>query len=118
MYRPTGNFNIPMKILVPKWENVLGTDKKVYPRQEDVSADMIFYGSFRTFGGTERVTNGLYSVEDTAVIETWFRPDILADCGIVLLNNGCIYEIIGTPENIEMRNQFLKFKVKRLGGKA
>ena len=118
MYRPTSIFNIPMKILIPKWENVLGTNKKIYPSQEDVSADLIFYGSFKTFGGTEKVTNGLYSVEDTAVIETWFRPDIRAECGIALLDNGRIYEIVGTPENIEMRKQFLKFKVKRLGGKA
>ncbi len=118
MYRPISIFNIPMKILIPKWENILGTNKKIYPNQEDVSADLIFYGSFKTFGGTEKVTNGLYSVEDTAVIETWFRPDILAECGIALLDSGRIYEIVGTPENIEMRNQFLKFKVKRLGGKA
>lgn len=118
MYRPTAIFNIPMKLLIPKWEIVLGTNVKQYPNQETVSADMTFYGSFRTFGGTERVTNGLYGVEDTAIIETWFRPDILADCRIALLDNGYVYEIIGTPENIEMRNQFLKFKVKRIGGKA
>ena len=28
-----------------------------------------------------------------------------------------IYEIIGVPENINMHNQFLKFKVKRYKGK-
>lgn len=118
MYRPQANFNVPMKLLVPEWKSISGVDKKVYPNVEDVSDDFIFFGNFRTFGGTEKDVNGVYSIEDTAVIETWYRPEINADCRIVLLNTNDLYEILGIPENIEMRNQFLKFKVKRVRGKT
>ena len=78
----------------------------------------MYYGSFRTFGGTERNVNGVYSIENTAVIETWFRPDIKANCRVYVPQNGATYEIMGDPENIDMRNQYLKFKVKQVKGGA
>lgn len=116
--KPSGPYNVPMKILTPAWKTVNGVRKKTYPEPSTVADDMIFYGSFRTFGGTERDSNGVYSIENTANIETWFRPDIKADCGIVLLETGEIYDVIGAPENIEMRHQVLRFKVRMVGGKA
>lgn len=54
-------------------------------------------------------------IEDTAVIETWFRPDIKSDC-ILEDVNGIRYEILGTPENINMRNQILRFKIRAVKG--
>lgn len=66
----------------------------------------------------DREVNGLYSVEDTAIIETWYRPDIKADCRIVLLESGDVYEVLGKPEDIELRHQFLKFKVHAVEGDA
>ena len=80
-----------------------------------VSGDL-FYASFRSFGGTERNENGLYSIIDTATIETWFRPDIKADCRVKIGDD--VFEILGTPENINMRNQYLRIKVRRLAGGA
>lgn len=113
MYRPKGNFNVPMKLLVPTWSTVNGVRKKTYPDDGD-----LIYGSFKTFGGTETTANGVYSIQNTATIECWYRPDIKADCRIVLLQTNETYEIVGDPENIEMRNQFLSLKVQRLGGKS
>ena len=78
----------------------------------------LFFGSFKTYGGTEREVNGAYSVENTAIIETWFRPDIRSNCRIGLPDSGMIYDILGEPENIAMRNQFLKFKVIQVKGGA
>jgi hypothetical protein len=75
-------------------------------------------GSFRTFGGTENDVNGVLSIENTAVIDTWYRPDVQADCRIGLPQTGKVYEIIGEPENIQMRNQYLRFKVKAIEGGA
>lgn len=118
MYRPVTIFNVPMKLLIPTWDSSLGVDKKHYPNAEDVPDELIFFGSFKTFGGTERNVNDVYVLEDTANIETWYRPDITADCRVILLDTNAEYEIMGTPENIEMRNHFLKFKVKRVKGKA
>lgn len=112
MYRPSGNFNVPMKLLIPTWSTVNGVRKKTYPDDGDV-----FFGSFKTFGGTETTVNGVYSIQNTATIESWFRPDITADCRIILCQTNEIYEVIGAPENIEMRNQFLKFRVQKVGGK-
>ena len=115
-YRPSVPFNIPMKLLIPKCEKNNGVERKIYLKSSETSDDLLFFGSFRTFGGTETKVNDLLVIENTAVVETWFRPDIKSDCRIVILLNDEEYEIIGTPENIEMRNQFLKFKIKRIGG--
>jgi hypothetical protein len=56
-------------------------------------------------------------VENTAVVETWYRPDIKANCVLEDMN-GLRYEILGTPENISMQNQFLKFKIRAIKGGA
>lgn len=117
-YRPMTPFNVAMKLLVPTWTSVNGVRKKTYPNPEDVTDALMFFGSFRTFGGTERDSNGLYIIENTATVETWYRPEITADCRVAVLSTGDVYDILGTPENIEMRNQFLKFKVRAVGGKA
>lgn len=117
-YKPHTPFNVPMMILTPTVETVNGVRKKVYPDWHDLTDDNIFFGSFRTFGGTETVSNGVYTLENTAVVETWFRPDLQANCRVVLLQSGLIFDVMGMPENINMRSQYLKFKVKAVGGKA
>lgn len=113
-YRPTMPFNVPMLLLIPSVKTVRGVAVKEYPQTGD-----LIYCSFRSFGGTETQSNGVLIVEDTANIETWYRPDITANCGLCFPDDPTkVYEIIGTPENINMRNQFLKFKVKSIGGGA
>ena len=62
--------------------------------------------------------NDLYSVVDTATIETWFRPDITSECAVYVPANGKAYQVEGSPENIQMRNQFLRIKVRCIGGGA
>jgi hypothetical protein len=51
-------------------------------------------------------------------VETWFRPDIQSNCRIGVPQTGAVYEILGEPENINMQNQYLKFKVQRVKGGA
>lgn len=111
-YRPTEPFTVPMYVFIPQTKAAKGSTKKVYPKNGE-----LIYCSFRTFGGTERTSNDALIVEDTAVIETWYRPDIKADC-IVQDADGLKYDILGTPENINMRNQFLRFKVRAVKGGA
>lgn len=111
-YRPTGPFNVPMWIFVPQKITVKGSTKKVYPDEGEQ-----IWCTFKSFGGTEINNNGVLIVEDTAVIETWFRPDIKSDCKIKD-EDGIEYEILGTPENISRRNQFLRFKIRALRGNA
>lgn len=108
-------YNVPLKLLTPSHNTVKGVLVKAYPKPND---GILFYGSFKTYGGTETTTNGIYAVHDTASIETWYRPDIKADCRIFIPSTGEIYEVIGKPENINMRNQHMKFKVKCVQGGA
>ena len=111
-YKPTGPFNVPMLLYVPTSAEAKGSAKKIYP-----SEGVMIFCSFRTFGGTENTTNGVLTVEDTAVIETWFRPDIKSDC-ILKDVDGVKYEILGKPENINQRNQVLRFKIRSVRGGA
>ena len=109
-------FNVPMRLLIPTVKTVKGVAVKSYPAP---SSGALIYCSFRSFGGTETQSNGVLVVEDTASIETWYRPDITADCRLCLAGQSDkIYEILGTPENINMQNQFVKFKVKSINGGA
>lgn len=115
-YKPATPFSVAMKLLAPTATNVRGARVNEYPKPDDVTG--VFFGSFRTFGGTERIYNDVYAIEDTATIDTWYDPAIKADCRIYVCQTGKTYEIMGTPENIEMRNQFLAIKVRAIGGGA
>lgn len=114
-FKLTAPLNVPMMLLIPQYAMIKGVNKKTFPSIEN---GILFFGSFRTFGGTERETNGIYTVEKTGTIDTWYRPEIKSDCRIGLPDTGAIYEIIGEPENIEMRNQFLRIKVNAVDGGA
>lgn len=119
-YRPSGAFTTPLVMLIPETKYVSGVAKKVFPTIEEAceNENNIFYGSFKTYGGTEKIINGLYSIENTAVIESWYRPDLKASYRVGLIDKGKIYEIYADIEDIEERHQFMKFKVKYVGGGA
>jgi hypothetical protein len=112
-YRPNLPFSVPLVLLKPIISNVAGVRAKTVP---DIKDGILFFGTFKTYGGTERTVDGLLSIEDTADVETWYRPDITSDCIIALADTGTQYRIINEPENINRQNQFLKFKVQRLKG--
>lgn len=114
-FKPSVPFNVALMLLKPSYDDSYGVEKKTFPAIEDGE---LFYGSFKTYGGTERDVNGLYSIEDTAIIECWYRQDIQSNCRVGVLATGAIYEIVNEPENVNMRNQFLRFKVKRIKGGA
>ena len=115
MYRPieAAQMTTATRLQTPTSGKALGVSKKTYA---DVSGVVMV--NWKSFGGTETTNNGVLSVEDTAQIVCWYRPDIRADCRLVRLSDSAVYEILGEPENIEMRNQFLKFKVRRVKGGA
>ncbi len=115
MYKPTKPFTTPLLYFpVENTERKHGVLVKTYAVE-----GILFFGSFATYGGAERVINGAYSVEDTASIETWFRPEFAADGRVALADHPeMVYEVVGEPENIEMRNQFCKMKVHRVRGGA
>lgn len=114
-YKPSAPFTVAMKLLVPVTTSSYGAGKKTFSAPE---TSELFFGSFRTFGGTENIRDGIYTTIDTGVVDTWYRPDIKADCQIYLCDNGETYDIVSDPEDIDFRHQYLQFKVRKAGGKA
>ena len=110
-YKPNAPFNVPFFLLIPTYKTVKGVTKKTFTKSEKP-----FYCAFKTFGGTQKVVNDVIVLEDTATLETWYDPSITSDCNIEI--NGQHYEILGTPENVNMRNQYLIVKVRAVKGGA
>lgn len=114
MHRPNkaGQMTTPAILQKPTTEKINGVLLKSY---SDAGAPFMCNVSVY---GAERESNGVAAVEETATVTTWYNPDITADCRIKILPAGAEFEIIGTPENVEMRNMFCVFKVKRVRGGA
>lgn len=114
-YKPDKAYDVPMflyPVIATTYQ--LGKQVKTYS-----PTGILFYGSFATYGGTEREVNGVLTVEDTATVGTWYRPEFEASGRVALANNpGKLYEIVGEPEDIEQRHQHLRFKVTRVQGGA
>lgn len=108
MYKPSEPFNTTLELLNPTYSKVKGVTVKTYEPVDTINC------SFKTFGGTENTVNDVYSLIDTANIETWFRPDITAASQFRLGTK--IYEVIGEPEDISQRHQYLKFKIRGVRG--
>ena len=114
-FKPSATFATAMILLIPTYSKEYGTTLKTFPAVAD---GIRINGSFRTYGGTEREIDGLYSVDDTAIIETWYRPDIKSDCRIYIPEIDETYEIVGRPEDIELRHQYIRMKVMTYTGGA
>jgi len=109
-YRPSEPFTTPIELLnVSELKTVRGVDVPVYPEKGET-----IFCSFKTYGGTESNVNGVLSVIQTANVETWYRPDITSSSRLRLGSQ--TYEVMGEPEDIEQRHQFLKFKVRGVKG--
>ena len=117
-YKPAVPFATPMYILNPTYKKVKGVDVQTYPDMSTVAAGNQIFGTFRSFGGTDTQSNDLTVVEKTGYIDTWYRPDITSSTRIHIVHTQDTYEILGDPEDIEMRHQFLKIRVRKIGGAA
>lgn len=109
-FKPNLPFTVPAELLIATDKYIKGVLTKTYTKADDI------FISFKTFGGTESTSNGQTVVENTGVVQTWYRSDITASCRLVI--GGLAYEILGTPENINMSNQYLQFKVRAVKGGA
>lgn len=110
MYQRQNNFNVRAIILKSEYKKINGVTTKVYN-----AGDEIFI-SAKSYGGTEKTIDDKLVIEDTMIVETWYRPDITSDCNIKLLDDNSEWEILNTPENIERKNKYLKFKIRRIKG--
>lgn len=109
-YKPQLPFNVPAMHLkcTVKTENGMKT--------ESFTETSMFFCSAKSYGGTEKVVNDVYVVEDTWVIDTWFNPKFKKGDHIRFLDDGCEFEILASPENINRRGQYMRFKVVAIGG--
>lgn len=114
-FNPNAPFDVAFKLLIPTWSTSKGVPQKAFPDPSKV--DQIRFCSFKTYGGTEGWNNEIYTIIDTAHVVTWFDPAITADCRIYLCETGETWDVISRPENINMRHQFMQFKVQKTGGK-
>lgn len=115
MYRPSeaAQMTTVMRLQLPAIDTAYGVSTKVWR-----DSSLVIRANFKSYGGTERIVNDVLTVEDTAQIVCWFHPEIKSECRLVRLSDNAVFEILGEPENIEMRNQFLKFKIRRIKGGA
>lgn len=116
-YRRHGPYATPVMLMTPSGVEVTqGIERKTYADAGIINAQI------KTYGGTEQSVNGLYSVIDTAMLETWYRPDITSGCRIrrmdVPQDAAVVYEVIGAPEDIEMRHQTLRCRIQAVTGGA
>lgn len=107
-FRLSGPLVVPAFLKKPILKAAYGVKEKQYGPPEQINVN------FKTYGGTELAINGLLGVENTATVETWYRPDITSDCRLVV--NGVNYEVLGQPEDIELRHQYLRIRVKAIQG--
>lgn len=113
MYQVEEAFTTPMHLYLPETERINGKVVKTYSTQNH-----FFYASFKTYGGTESTVNGVIGVEDTATVKTWYDPIFVSGAKVTIAGTDREYEIITEPENVEMRNRYTVFKVKRIKGGA
>ena len=110
-YQPQLPFNVPFKVLKRTVEKINGVNQESFAESEAV-----LYCSAKSYGGTEKVVNGVYVVEDTWQIDTWFNPLLSKGDRICFLDDNTEFEILASPENISRRGQYMRFKVVRING--
>lgn len=113
MYTPKDTYELRTAVeLFPS--PTVTTHNGVRTKTYSVSGETIFV-NWKSRGGTESTVNGVVSILDTAIVTTWYRSDITSGSRLKLAD-GRIYEVISEPENIEMQNRFVQFKVQRTKG--
>ena len=109
-YKPNLPFNVPAQLLKRSIEKISGIN------QESFTEDIFFSCSAKSYGGTEKEVNEVLVIEDTWTIDTWYHPNFGKGDKIKFLDTNREYEIIASPENINRRGQYMRFKVAAIGG--
>lgn len=109
-YKPNLPFNLAVRHLKRSTVKVNGVN------QESFTEGDIIYCSAKSYGGTEKVVNNVSVIEDTWNIDTWYNPALKKGDKLRFLDDNAEFEILATPENINRRCQYMRFKVRRIGG--
>lgn len=109
-YQPQAPFTVPAMLLKRSLTKVNGVN------QESFAEKTMFFCAAKSYGGTEKVVNGVYAIEDTWQIDTWYNPDFGKGDRIRFLDDNTEFEILASPENINRRRQYMRFKVVAISG--
>ena len=109
-YQPRVPFTVPAMHLKRTIKKVNGVN------QETFTDGGMFYCSAVSYGGTEKIVNGVYVIEDTWLIDAWYNPNVGKGDRVRFLDDTSEFEVLASPENINRRGQYMRFKVSRIGG--
>ena len=73
-------------------------------------------GKFKLKGTAETNANGLTVVVNKTTFTTWWKNDF--EASDILTIGGINYEIIGKPENVEMRGRYALLNLEEIEGGA
>lgn len=110
-YVPPAVLNVPARIWHSVQRRVNGVMTSTYEPDEKV-----IWVSAKSYGGKEKVVDGVYSVEDTVQFTAYYDPSLRSSDRIQTLGDGSFYDIVNTPENIDMRGAFMRFTGRRHHG--
>lgn len=110
-YQPNLPFDVPALHLKRSLEKVNGTNQETFTEAKEP-----FFCSAKSYGGTEKQVNGVTVIEDTWWIDAFFDPAFGKGDRIRFLDDNTEFEVLASPENINRRGQYMRFKVVRIGG--
>lgn len=110
-YQPQAPFNVPFKVLSATLTKVNGVNTTTF-----VEGTEIYFCSAKAYVGTNKTINDVNAEEDTLTIDTYYIPTLKKNDHIVLLDDNSEWLVPLTPENINRRNQYSRFKVVRVHG--
>lgn len=110
-YQPNTPFDIPFKVLTLTKTFINGINTQNYKESEDT-----YFCGIKSYGGTEKVINDVYVIEDTIVVDTYNNVPLKSKDRIKLLDDNSVYEVMNTPEVINRRSPYMRFKGVRVHG--
>lgn len=110
-YQPNLPFDVPALHLKAQTVKVNGVNQDSFTEAQEP-----FFCSAKSYGGTEKQVNGVTVIEDTWIVDAFYNPAFGKGDKIRFLDDGSEYKILASPENINRRGQYMRFKVSRIGG--
>ena len=112
MYKPAkiSEFVTPAVHKKPTYSEVNGRQVKEFAVVGNLR------GKFKQKGTSEMNANGLIVVNDKTSFITWWKTDFEAKDIITI--GGVDYQVIGTPENVEMRGRYAILNLEKISGGA
>lgn len=108
MYKANLPYKVKAQWLVPVMTKVNGVNKISY-------SDGEFFGChMKTYGGREQTVNDVYNIIEQWTVETYYDPRVNGQYRIRLLHDNSVWELLNSPENVEMSNKFMLMKIERV----